>query len=67
MGSLERVHLKPGITIIGRRLREILEFRGVPYAAPPIGSLRFAPPLPAKMDDTVFDATCDGPRRLKPE
>ena len=61
MGSLERVNLKSGITIIGRRLKEILEFRGVPYAAPPIGSLRFAPPLPAKMDDTVFDATCDGP------
>lgn len=61
MESLERVSLKSGITITGRRLEKVLEFRGVPYAAPPIGALRFAPPQPIKTRDRVFDATCDGP------
>ena len=61
MGSLERVSLKSGITLTGRRLEKVLEFRGVPYAAPPIGSLRFAPPKPIKTRDRVFDATYDGP------
>ncbi|MFX1363831.1 MAG: carboxylesterase/lipase family protein [Promethearchaeota archaeon] len=31
-------------------------FKGIPYAEPPIGDLRFKPPIPKKTWDGVFDA-----------
>ena len=34
-----------------------LEFRGIPYAAPPVGRLRFAAPQPVPAWRGVFDAT----------
>jgi para-nitrobenzyl esterase len=36
-------------------------FRGVPYASPPVGELRFSPPQPARSWQGVRDATKDGP------
>jgi len=39
---------------------EIAAFRGVPFAAPPIGALRWSEPLPIELSDTI-DA-----RRFKP-
>lgn len=36
-------------------------FRGIRYAEPPIGPLRFAPPIPAARGDAPFDATTPGP------
>ena len=36
-------------------------FRAVPYAAPPVGKLRFAPPQPMPPWSDVRDATRDGP------
>lgn len=36
-------------------------FRGVPYAAPPVGALRFAPPAPPSPWSGTRDATADGP------
>jgi para-nitrobenzyl esterase len=35
----------------------ILGWRGIPYAAPPVGPLRFRPPQPAKSWPGVLDAT----------
>ena len=32
-------------------------YRGIPYAAPPIGDLRWRPPVPAAKWDGIFDAT----------
>ncbi|HET8733240.1 MAG TPA: carboxylesterase family protein [Anaeromyxobacteraceae bacterium] len=37
-----------------------LEFRGIPYAAPPVGELRFAPPRPASPWTSVRDASSFG-------
>ena len=34
--------------VIGRRLGALNLFKGVPYAAPPIGGLRWKPPEPAR-------------------
>ncbi len=42
---------EPGLTI----------YRGIPFAAPPIGDLRWRPPQPAKPWDGVRDATKFGP------
>jgi para-nitrobenzyl esterase len=39
----------------------VLCFRGIPYAAPPLGPLRFAPPQPAAPWSGVLDATRFGP------
>ncbi len=36
-------------------------FRGVPYAAPPVGTLRFMPPQPAPRWRGVRNAVADGP------
>jgi para-nitrobenzyl esterase len=39
----------------------IAVFRGVPYAAPPVGELRFSPPQAVAIWDDVRNATKDGP------
>ncbi|KAK4880585.1 hypothetical protein RN001_008731 [Aquatica leii] len=41
--------------------RTFYSFTGIPYAAPPIGSLRFESPVRAKSWDSVFDATRSHP------
>ena len=41
-------------------------FRGIPYAAPPIGDLRWQPPQTATPWDGPFDATQYGNRALQP-
>lgn len=38
----------------------ILEYLGIPYAAPPVADLRFRPPQPPKAWDGVLDATSLG-------
>ena len=41
-------------------------FKGVPYAAPPFGDLRFAAPAPPAPWDGVRECTAYGPTALKP-
>lgn len=42
-------------------------FAGIPYAAPPVGPLRFQPPQPVAPWDGVHDASKVGPRCLQDE
>ncbi|MFJ5546549.1 carboxylesterase/lipase family protein [Streptomyces sp. NPDC093225] len=44
----------------------IAVFRGIPYAAAPVGALRFAAPAPPAPWDGVRDATAFGPTAPKP-
>lgn len=39
---------------------DMLMFRGIPYAAPPVGELRFAPPAPPAARSTVLEAAAFG-------
>nr|CAG4647868.1 EOG090X05AE [Moina brachiata] len=42
--------------------RDILAFRGIPYARPPLGELRFRDPVPVEpWNDRELDATKEGP------
>ena len=45
----------------GKRVESTCHFLGVPYAKPPLGALRFAPPQAAGNWDGVRDATMFGP------
>ncbi|XP_076754354.1 carboxylic ester hydrolase [Xylocopa sonorina] len=49
-----------GLIMKTRRGREFAGFRGIPYALPPIGDLRFEPPKPAAGWDGVRSAKEDG-------
>ncbi|ADP79340.1 carboxylesterase/lipase family protein [Pseudofrankia inefficax] len=58
--------LGPQVRAVGGRLRGSREsgvavFRGIPFAAPPVGALRFAAPRPAATWDGVRTAVSYGP------
>ena len=41
--------------------KEYYEFRGIPFAQPPVGKLRFKPPQPVAPWTDVLDAFTNGP------
>ena len=45
---------------------DVLEWRGIPYAAPPVGALRWRAPAPAASWSGVRDATAFGSPCLQP-
>ena len=57
-GFEPRVTVAQG-TLEGRRslLHGVDSFKGVPFAAPPLGELRFLPPQPPKNWTGVYQAT----------
>jgi para-nitrobenzyl esterase len=48
-------------TIRGIRVGDVREWRGIPFAAPPIGDLRFRAPAPATSWAGIRDASAFGP------
>src|SRR4051794_17290958 len=48
-------------TVRGLREHGVAVFRGIPFAEPPVGELRFAAPRPAGPWDGVRDALSYGP------
>ncbi|KAF4526362.1 hypothetical protein B566_EDAN014100, partial [Ephemera danica] len=57
--DLEQGSLR-GTTMWSRKGRVFYAFQGIPYAAPPIGSLRFKPPGEAPKWSGEFDARTEG-------
>lgn len=50
----------------GRREAGLTVWRGVPFAAPPVGRLRFRAPQPPEAWPGIRDATRDGPLPMQP-
>jgi para-nitrobenzyl esterase len=63
--GLPVVTIGPG-ALRGSATGGVAAFKGVPYAAPPVGPLRFAAPAPVVPWDGVRDATAYGPTPPKP-
>ena len=66
MGSAE-----PEVSTSAGRVRGRVEhghavFRGIPFAQPPVGELRFQAPVPARSWDGVRDAAEFGPQCSRP-
>lgn len=59
-----RLEVGAGV-LVGRREGPVHVFRGIPYAAPPIGARRFRPPRPAPVPDGTVDARRFGPACLQ--
>ncbi|MET8565417.1 carboxylesterase family protein [Streptomyces flaveolus] len=60
------VVVTPHGAVRGRYERGVAVFRGIPYAAPPFGPLRFRPPRPPEPWDGIRDAGAFGPTAPKP-
>ena len=44
-------------TVIGELGKEVSVYRGIPFAAPPVGNLRWKPPLPTEPWDGIRECT----------
>ena len=51
----------PSGRLVGTRQRDVLAFRGIPYARPPVGPLRWRMPVPLEPWSGARDATRAGP------
>jgi para-nitrobenzyl esterase len=56
----------PAGAVRGQAHGDILTFKGLPYAAPPVGEMRWRPPAPAARWNGVRDATAFGPACVQP-
>ncbi|MFX1457566.1 MAG: carboxylesterase/lipase family protein [Promethearchaeota archaeon] len=52
--------------IRGYSKRGVIKFKGIPYAAPPVGDLRFKAPAPVESWTDVLDATKYSPVSIQP-
>ena len=55
----------PSGTLRGEQTGDVLQFRGVPFAEPPVGPLRFRPPVKIKPWTGERDATRFGPSPMQ--
>ena len=54
-------------TFVGALKDGVAFFRGIPFAKPPVGPLRWREPVPAEPSDGVFEALFNGPTAVQTE
>ncbi len=54
-------------TFVGKTRDGVTAFRGIPFAAPPVGKLRWKRPVPVVASDGVFEAYYNGPSPIQTE
>ena len=54
-------------TFVGRQKNGVRSYKGIPYAVPPVGQLRWKAPVPAKKDDKVYQAYYFGKSPIQTE
>ena len=54
-------------TYVGKESEDVISFRGIPYAKPPVGALRWKRPEPAEDSDKVFEAFYNGKTPVQTE
>lgn len=64
--SPSSVRIDTGV-VVGRSDGAVDSFRAIPFAAPPVGRLRWAPPQPAPAWTWPLDALADGPGCPQPQ
>ena len=64
--DLVAVRVESG-ALLGRRTGTVTAFRGIPYAAPPVGPLRWRPPAPALPWEGERPALEPGPAPVQPQ
>ncbi|MBQ3954477.1 MAG: carboxylesterase/lipase family protein [Clostridia bacterium] len=52
-------------TFVGLEREGVVSFRGIPFAVPPVGALRWKEPVPVTASDGVFEAVCNGPSPIQ--
>ena len=52
---------------VGRNINGVRSYKGIPYAEPPVGELRWQPPVDASGDDGVYEAFCFGKSGIQTE
>ncbi len=65
-GESLAAHCKNG-TFVGGRAGSVLVFKGVPFAKPPVGDLRWKAPQPVEDCDGVFEAYYNGKTPIQTE
>jgi para-nitrobenzyl esterase len=63
--TMERVQLDSG-PISGEHAADLWVFKGIPYAAPPVGDLRWKPPRPVTPWEDVLECASFGPACPQP-
>lgn len=52
---------------VGKRINHVCEFRGIPFAEPPLGELRWKAPKPVKNSDVIMQAYYNGKSPIQTE